>query len=477
MINISYNVVAKEGSSIRTTSGIYGINSGVNNSTKPSSSNVQSDNIKAMTVTTNYLTVSNVASIPTLNASTITTNSIKSTNANLSYLTTYSVQATEANINSVTSLDADIKNIVSERISVKDLDVTGSAHFFELVIDKIRSAGGQMIFSSGDGFTVDKVEFSGSAYYLYWRADDGEKAISNNMQVDDLIVCRNFNEVEIGTYTNVKNKYYWCPIVHTSTQPELKDGLYYHYVVINPTLPHDGTINPEIGDEISMLGNLTDTSRQSAIYIAAGEASLDSGLQTPLFAQYQGINGSYWDLKHFRKSFFDRTNATFVGNFTVTTSDGVKDIKDYIDDEINGVSIEGIKGDDGISSYNIVFDNQMTNIPCDYLGQLIGEFYRSVCGLEEEIVKMLIPISLIFLAALLTGLKLFDKIAKRAGAGTLVPITGFANAVVSPAIEFKSEGWILGLGAKMFTIAGPVIVYGTVASVVYGVIYWIIQVI
>lgn len=372
MINISYNVVAKEGSSIRTASGIYGINSGVNNSTKPSSSNVQSDNIKAMTVTTNYLTVSSAASIPTLNSSTITTNSIKSTNANLSYLTTYSVQATEANINSVTSLDADIKTLVSERISVKDLDVTGSAHFFELVIDKIRSAGGQMIFSSGDGFTVDKVEFSGSAYYLYWRADDGEKAISNNMQVDDLIVCRNFNEVEIGTYTNVKNKYYWCPIVHTSTQPVLKDGLYYHYVVINPTLPHDGTINPEIGDEISMLGNLTDKSRQSAIYIAAGEASLDSGLQTPLFAQYQGINGSYWDLKHFRKSFFDRTNATFVGNFTVTTSDGVKDIKDYIDDEINGVSIEGIKGDDGISSYNIVFDNQMTNIPCDYLGQIIG---------------------------------------------------------------------------------------------------------
>lgn len=107
------------------------------------------------------------------------------------------------------------------------------------------------------------------------------------------------------------------------------------------------------------------------------------------------------------------------------------------------------------------------------LGQLLIEFYESVCGLSEDIVKMLIPVSLIFLAALLTGLKLFDKIAKRAGAGTLVPITGFANAVVSPAIEFKSEGWVLGLGAKMFTIAGPVIVYGTVASVVYGLIYWI----
>ena len=107
------------------------------------------------------------------------------------------------------------------------------------------------------------------------------------------------------------------------------------------------------------------------------------------------------------------------------------------------------------------------------IGQLLTEFYSVVCGLDQEMTKMLIPISLIFLASLLTGLKLFDKIAKRAGAGTLVPITGFANAVVSPAIEFKSEGWVLGLGAKMFTIAGPVIVYGTVASVIYGIVYWI----
>ena len=86
---------------------------------------------------------------------------------------------------------------------------------------------------------------------------------------------------------------------------------------------------------------------------------------------------------------------------------------------------------------------------------------------------MAVPVSIIFLAALLTGFGLFDKIARRAGAGTLVPITGFANAVVSPAIEFKNEGYILGVGAKIFTIAGPVIMYGTVASVVYGVIYWI----
>ena len=106
------------------------------------------------------------------------------------------------------------------------------------------------------------------------------------------------------------------------------------------------------------------------------------------------------------------------------------------------------------------------------IGQLFMELYGYL-GLNEKQVKMLVPVTLIFIASLLTGLGLFQKIAKRAGAGTLVPITGFANAVVSPAIEFKSEGFVLGLGANMFKIAGPVIVYGTVASVIYGVIYWI----
>ena len=93
----------------------------------------------------------------------------------------------------------------------------------------------------------------------------------------------------------------------------------------------------------------------------------------------------------------------------------------------------------------------------------------------RKVVKMLVPVTLIFIAAVLTGLKLFDKIAKRAGAGTLVPITGFANAVVSPAIEFKSEGHIMGIGAKMFIISGPVIVFGTAASVIYGIVIWLFK--
>ena len=106
------------------------------------------------------------------------------------------------------------------------------------------------------------------------------------------------------------------------------------------------------------------------------------------------------------------------------------------------------------------------------IGQLFKEWFTAL-DMPEKVVKAAVPSLLIFIAA---WLKLFDKIAKHAGAGTLVPITGFANAVVSPAIEYKSEGFVLGLGAKMFTIAGPVIVYGTLASVIYGIILYIMSI-
>lgn len=106
------------------------------------------------------------------------------------------------------------------------------------------------------------------------------------------------------------------------------------------------------------------------------------------------------------------------------------------------------------------------------IGQFFINYYTQI-GLDRDAAGTAASMSLVLLSAILTGLSLYDNIAKFAGAGTLVPITGFANAVVAPAIEFKTEGFILGMGAKMFTIAGPVIVYGVAASVVYGLIYWI----
>lgn len=106
------------------------------------------------------------------------------------------------------------------------------------------------------------------------------------------------------------------------------------------------------------------------------------------------------------------------------------------------------------------------------LGQLFLNGYTAL-GLEKVDASTATSMTLVALSALLTGLSLYDNIAKYAGAGTLVPITGFSNAISASAVEFKTEGFILGVGAKMFTIAGPVIVYGVSASVIYGLIYWI----
>ncbi len=119
------------------------------------------------------------------------------------------------------------------------------------------------------------------------------------------------------------------------------------------------------------------------------------------------------------------------------------------------------------------------DIPCAFvigglicvIGQALTDFY-SYLGFDDRTSAAWCTVTLVFLSALLTGLGVYEKIAKHGGAGTLVPVTGFANAVASPAVEFKSEGFILGLGAKIFIIAGPVILYGTATSVLYGLIYY-----
>ncbi len=107
-------------------------------------------------------------------------------------------------------------------------------------------------------------------------------------------------------------------------------------------------------------------------------------------------------------------------------------------------------------------------------GQLLNYLFERM-GLNEDEVKAMTPTVLIVITAILTGIGIFDKIAKHAGAGTIVPITGFANSVVSPALEFKAEGYIMGVGANLFKIAGPVIAYGIFSAVIYGVICYVFK--
>lgn len=123
---------------------------------------------------------------------------------------------------------------------------------------------------------------------------------------------------------------------------------------------------------------------------------------------------------------------------------------------------------------NLVFAFLFGGAICT-LGELLFMLYLNILG-DEKLAGTLVTISLIFLAAVLTALGIFDKIAKIAGAGTLVPVTGFSNAVVSEGMDSKSEGYVLGVGAKIYTVAGPVILFGLLSGVIYGVIYYLCSV-
>ena len=132
---------------------------------------------------------------------------------------------------------------------------------------------------------------------------------------------------------------------------------------------------------------------------------------------------------------------------------------------VEEISPKSPVGRDGLSAFTV------GGIICT-IGQFFINYYTKL-GLDKDAAGTAASMTLVVISAILTGLSLYDNIAKFAGAGTLVPITGFANSIAATAIEFKTEGFILGVGAKMFTIAGPVIVYGLSASVVYGFLYWI----
>ncbi len=110
------------------------------------------------------------------------------------------------------------------------------------------------------------------------------------------------------------------------------------------------------------------------------------------------------------------------------------------------------------------------------IGQAFMNLYKDVLNMDAENAKIAVSVTMVFIGALLTGLDIYPKIAKYAGAGTIVPITGFANSVASPAMEFKREGLVLGMSAKMFVVAGPVLVYGITSSVVVGFIYWLYKI-
>lgn len=220
----------------------------------------------------------------------------------------------------------------SDTIKTKNLEVTGSAHFFELIIDKVKAAGGAVLFTPANGFKVDIVESVTDGYKLYWQADDGSGNQADNMwKVNDQALCMSFNQAKEGTNHNISNKYYWSLVtaVSDTNQPVSIKEKKYHYIVIS-TVTKDGTVNPEKGDSIVMCGyrGTDDNARQSAIYISA-YSSLDKGLTAPLLAQYQGIND--FNLESHRKSYFDANKSKFVGDFSTESGTTFDDLVTKVD--------------------------------------------------------------------------------------------------------------------------------------------------
>lgn len=267
-----------------------------------------------------------------------------------------SISGTSANITNLSSTTGIINSISSNSISntgqviTKDLTVTGQAHFFELVIDKVKSSGGAAIFSPADGFKVDIVEkydetgqlVDENPYYykLYWKTGD---EIENMWKKKDQALCQTFNK-------NGQNKYYWSVVTEVGTV-EKEDGILepethnYNYIEIYAQQVYDnsglpciaGTVNPEIGDSIVMLGSRSKyPERQSAVYISSYN-SIDQGINAPFIAQYKGI--SDFDLSSHRVSWWSLTGNRFTGDFNVITGEQTMSVQDYINQQITQSSV------------------------------------------------------------------------------------------------------------------------------------------
>ena len=247
-------------------------------------------------------------------------------------VTTKTINADVGNIKDIYS-----DNITNKKmIKTKDLTVTGTAHFFELVIDKIKAAGGAAIFTPADGFDIDVVEAVENGYKLYWRCEADGKVRQNMWKVNDQAICMSFNQAKVGVSHNVSNKYYWSLVtdVNEYGKPVTReDGNKYNWIIIS-TVTFDGTVNPEVGDSIAMLGyrGTDDEKRQSAIYISA-YASFDKGVDAPFIAQYKGIKD--FDIEKYRTSWWSLKTNKFVGDFVIESSG--KNVVDFINEQVKVV--------------------------------------------------------------------------------------------------------------------------------------------
>ena len=273
-----------------------------------------------------------------IDTNSINTSSITSTQGNISTFTSGNATITTLTGNNLTFDNGEIDDLVGETINyqnctLENLTVTKAAHFFELIIDQIKSTQGQIIITPANA-KIDWVDSTPTNYYrCYWKYEDDEKQIGNQFSVNDQVVCQTFN-VTTGTTHSAANKYYWALVVNTGSTTI--DGENYHYIDISKT-DKDNASNgvPEAGDEIAQLGNRNLTDRQAAIIISAyNNQFLDATVQAPSIVQYAGINN--YNLSSHRTNVISKGFNQFKGKFSTNSGD---DIEDLINDIGQGTTM------------------------------------------------------------------------------------------------------------------------------------------
>lgn len=274
----------------------------------------------------------------------IQTNSIDAEIGNIDTLDTVNsnalhLYAAEGNIENLISTNSEIQNLNVDVLNAKQ------AHFWELVIDKMRSTNGAFILSPANA-KIEKVveDTTNGKFNLMWRTTDinNGKAITNDFEVNDQIICQSFNQADFNNKYDVGNKYYWAKVIDKGTTTAYDELMEitcdWHYITVGGTQVNwDGVLTPEVGDEICVLGNTTDADRQNAIILSStNSAFLDEDLEAPSIAQYKGIKTFH--LKPYRLNCLSGSENTFYGNFNVIVGDSTSDVKDLINDAKSNIA-------------------------------------------------------------------------------------------------------------------------------------------
>ena len=386
------------------------------------SESVSCNKIAANTGNIGELTATTISS-HVIDSQEVTTDSVNSKNVTSDLITGKKGVFDNITSDFVIANESEVKSLTTNVLSGNDatfnnINVSGTAHFFQLMIDQIKSSRGQTIVTAANA-KIYKVEKINDDYKCLFHASDSVAKVGNMFAVNDLVVMQTFNAAYDSEF-NVNNRYYWRKVIAVSNTPHEEGGKYYHWITLSATdCDVKSNANPQAEDEICQLGNTTDTSRQSAIIISAYNSQfLDSELLAPSISQYEGIDR--YELKPFRLNVMSKTLNSFVGNFKVQGGKSLEEVlkeknenePPYIGgnghwmiwDKVNkvykdsGINATGNKGEQGESikltvdfAQNVYNINNELSINCNgYIKQFKDNQAITPTDISEYVVRITI---------------------------------------------------------------------------------------